>query len=291
VLVRAPLICVLVGVLAACGGSDEPSSSEDGVLARSSFKEVVDSELQQAGLGGEPGYGLKVRAQEGPNWIDLVLREAFAEYRRDPDRRDEIVAGIVDEAGRRLEEGVSQTVLGDVRGNVMPLLKARFDLRTYGFQPAETPYVAGLAVIYAVQRKNDFTIIRPEDVERWGLTMPELHELALDNLLRQTNREERLLCEPANGTELCGWASGDGYDATRMVVPELRRQIEREYGGDPALYAVPSETVFVALPLDLATHRNTEKLLKTKVERDFTTAKNPVSPELFVERNGKLVVF
>ena len=42
----------------------------------------------------------------------------------------------------------------------------------------------------------------------------------------------------------------DGYDATRMVVPGLRRQIVREYGGS-AVYAVPMDDVFVALPLEL----------------------------------------
>jgi cation diffusion facilitator CzcD-associated flavoprotein CzcO len=59
-----------------------------------------------------------------------------------------------------------------------------------------------------------------------------------------------------------GWASEDGYDATRMIVPELRRQIEDVYDG-PALYAVPMEHVFVALALRVATRENTEKALRT----------------------------
>lgn len=289
--IRAVVICVLVGALAACGGNDEPSASEDAVLAKSSFKETVSSALKQADLSGEPGYGLKVRAQEGPNWVDVALADAFAEYRKNPERREQIVAGLVDEARQRLNEGVSQTSFGDVRRDVMPVLEPRFKLRNYGFQPVQTPYVARLTVIYGVQRDDSFTVVRPRDVDRWGVALPKLHEVALDNLLRETNREQRLACEPSNGTELCGWASGDGYDATRMIVPELRRQIERVYDGDPAMYAVPTENVFVALPFDLATRRNTERLLKTKVEHDFAVGDNPVSPELFVERDGEVVVF
>ena len=105
----------------------------------------------------------------------------------------------------------------------------------------------------------------------------DLDRLALDNLARETREHEALLCED----ELCGWASGDGYDATRMIVPQLRRDIVEEIGA--AVYAVPQEDVFVALPIRLADR------IKARVQRDFAAAPNPISPEIFVERNGKLV--
>ena len=57
------------------------------------------------------------RAQEGPNWVDLALVRTtpFAEYRTDPERREQIVAASVDEARQRLDEGIAQTCFGDVR--------------------------------------------------------------------------------------------------------------------------------------------------------------------------------
>jgi hypothetical protein len=67
-----------------------------------------------------------------------------------------------------------------------------------------------------------------------------------------------------------------------MLPAELRAEIVRKIG--TAVYAVPRESVFVALPIKLA-HR-----IRDKVTRDFVTAPNPVSPDLFVERNGELVV-
>jgi hypothetical protein len=66
-----------------------------------------------------------------------------------------------------------------------------------------------------------------------------------------------------------------------MIVPQLRRDIVEEIG--PAVYAVPREDVFVALPVRL-----TERI-KARVQQDFAAAPNPISPEVFVERNGKLV--
>jgi uncharacterized protein YtpQ (UPF0354 family) len=286
---RALLVVLACALVAGCAGKDS-NKPEDASLVRATLKEAVASALREAGYEAEPGFGAKVRAEDGPNWVEVTLDAAVREYRKDPDRRDAVVQGVVRDARRRLQDGISALSFADARPWLMPILKPRFGLRTLDEAPAETPFVAGLAVVYAVQREHDFTLVTPADVARWGLALGEINGIAIGNLLRQTNREEKLLCEPSGGSELCGWASGDGYDATRMIVPGLRRQIEREYEA-PAVYAVPTEDVFVALPLSLAARKNTEKLLRIKVRRDFTTGEKPVSAELFVERDGKLVVF
>jgi hypothetical protein len=283
VLARVALICLVAVVfVASCGGGDP---GDDVVLAKSSFKEVVTSALRKAGFDAQQRFGLKVRVEDGANWVELVLDGPFAAYRREPDRRREIVAGLVRQAERRLADGVAAASFAEVRESIMPLLKPRFALRGLETKPAQTSFLGGLVVIYAVEREHDFTIVSRADARRWRTSAAQLHELALGNLLVQTNDEQRLLCEE----RLCGWASGDGYDATRMLVPELRRQIEREIGR--AIYAVPMEHVFVALPFRTATRKNTIELLRTKVLRDFTTADNPVSPALFVEQNGELALY
>lgn len=286
---RTLLTCALALALAVgCAGGDD-ASAEDPLLARSSFKEVVTSELKKAGLDAEGGFGAKVVVTEGLDRVDVVLDEPFAEYRREPDRREEILADLVAETKRRLGDGVSRLSFAEARGSLMPLLKPRFALRRLEEEPAQTAFLADLVVAYAVEREHDFTVVGRDDARRWRVSRARLHRIAVANLLRQTNTEQRLLCEPSGGQELCGWASGDGYDATRMIVPALRRQIEREIGR--AVYAVPMENVFVALPFGIATRKNTEKALRTKVLRDFTLAENPVSPKLFEERGGRLVLF
>jgi uncharacterized protein YtpQ (UPF0354 family) len=285
---RAVLIaCLLAASLAGCSGGD---SADGSTLAQSSFREVVVAEMKSAGIEAEPGIDLNVSASDGPNRVDLQLDEAFARYESDPARQDEIVAGLVDEAEQRLETGISEQSLDDVRADLMPLLKGTFELRTYGVEPAETDFPGNLSVIYVVDADDSFTVVQPEDVERWSTSVEELHEIAIGNLERETNANEKLLCEPSGNQELCGWASSDGYDATRMIVPGLRRQIVREYGG-PAVYAVPMENVFVALPVDLLEQGNRAQLFRQKVQSDFQNSEDPLSPETFVERDGKLVIW
>lgn len=288
---RAFLAACLLLLLAGCGGDGDGAEtmSGDRRLVRSSFEEIVAAELRSAGYEAAPGSEFTVTAHDGPNRIDVALDDAFARYRAAPEREEEIVGGVVEDAQARIEGGLSGSSLADVRADLMPLLKGRFELRTYGFRPAQTPFPGRLAVVYAVDGEDAFTLVRPEDVERWGTTVAELHELALDNLLAQTNEEEPLLCEPSGGQQLCGWASGDGYDATRMIVPELRDQIVEELGG-PAAYAVPMENVFIALALDVLESGDTEQLFRVKLQRDFQTSDDPLSPDIFVERGGELVL-
>jgi uncharacterized protein YtpQ (UPF0354 family) len=285
VLTRVATAAFLAALLVTAGCAGDGAAEAESLPQ---FEDAVVGALTQAGLEPGPTAGSGVRVHQGPNSAVLDLEPAYARYEQSPGDRDEIVAGVVAEAEERLEEGIAQLLLEDVGDNLMPLLKAPFELRTYVFETAQTPFPGRLAVVYAVDREDSFTLVTPTDVGRWGTTLEQVHELALANLLRRTNEEEALLCEPSGDAELCGWASGDGYDATRMIVPGLRRQIVREYGG-PAVYAVPMEHVFVALPRELFRGR-TEELFRLKVQRDFQTGEGPLSPDVFAERRGELEV-
>jgi uncharacterized protein YtpQ (UPF0354 family) len=283
----ALLACAVLATAAAGCGGEEAEAPE---LVPSAFKEVVLGALRQAELEPQPGYDLNVSAFAGPNRVDLAIGDEFDQYEADPARQEEIVAGIVEEARQRLEAGVDGLSLEDASENVMPLLQAPFDVRSFGFEPARTEAPGDLSVVYVVDTGDSMTVLTSEDVERWGTTPEELHELAVANLERRTDEDEPLLCEPSGAWELCGWSTSDGYDATRMIVPGLRRQIMREYDGSDAVYAVPMNNVFVALPRLAIEQSGSEELLRTKVERDFQTSDAPVSPELFVEQDGELVV-
>jgi uncharacterized protein YtpQ (UPF0354 family) len=260
------------------------STSSQGALSGRDFKnKVAAAIITGTDLQGDPGFGLTVDVSE-PDSLDtaqLVLDDAYKQYKADPDRQDEIVNGLVQQAVRRVKEGNSKRTFSEVSGQLMPMLKRRLDVSRIKNDPAVTRF-DDLDVIYAVQGDHYFTVATNDDLDRWGKSVGEIDSLAISNLEKRTNKEQKLLCEPSGGQKLCGWASGDGYDATRMLVPGLRRQIVKELGG-PAVYAVPLESVFVALTRDYA------QVIKGKVLQEFTTGKNPLSPKLFEERNGQLV--
>jgi uncharacterized protein YtpQ (UPF0354 family) len=264
--------------------STDDTGTTQGALSGRDFKnKVAAAILTGTELQGDPGFGLTVNVTEpdGLDTVQLVLDDAYKQYTSDPDKQDEIVDGLVQEAVRRMEEGNSKRSFSDVSDQLMPMLKRRIDVSRIKGGPVVRPF-HDLDVIYAVQGDHYFTVATKDDLDRWGKSRDEIDSLAISNLEKQTNKEQKLLCEPSGGQKLCGWASGDGYDATRMLVPGLRHQIVNELG-KPAVYAVPLESVFVALT------RNYAPVIKGKVLQEFTTGKNPLSPELFEERDGQLV--
>jgi uncharacterized protein YtpQ (UPF0354 family) len=272
------LALAFVAFVVACGGDDQGSAeplSEAGFAGKASAAIITGSELQAQPLQGDK---VVVASDASLDTFALPLGEAYADYKANPDRLDELLANVVDDAEATMERGNAKRSYADARDRVLPILKPITALRRIEDEPATTRLPGSMYVVYLVRQKDSTMAVREADLERWGHSVAEIHRAALDNLLRQTNREQPLKCEQ----KLCGWASGDGWDAPRMLVPELRRQIERKIG--PAVHAVPMESVYVALPIRLADR------IRAKVEHDFVTADSPVSKDLFVERGGELVV-
>jgi hypothetical protein len=280
--VRAALaLLALLAVLPAASGCNGESTASTQPLTETAFKDkvaaaiITGTDLDAATAGG---LTVNVAARTTLNTLSLQLTKPFAEYKAAPGRLDAIVSGLVENAETQMTEGNAKATFAEVRSLVLPVLKPGIVARRLTDEPASMSFPGNLHVVYVVQRPHAVLTVTQADAARWQRPPAEIHRIALDNLFRETRREQPLRCEQ----KLCGWASGDGYDAARMLVPELRRAIVREIG--PAVYAVPRESVYVALPIKLADR------IRGKVVRDFVTAPNPVSSDLFVERGGELVV-
>jgi uncharacterized protein YtpQ (UPF0354 family) len=266
-----------VAIVAACGGDDAPSAeplTEAGFADKAASAIITGSELSAE----RRGPNVAVASDASLDTFTLPLTKPYAQYEAAPERLDEILSGIVAEAESTMEAGNANASFAEARSRVFPILKPITALRGLEQEPATTEFPANLRVAYLVEGPGSLKAVRPADLDRWGRSLDEVHEIAVANLLRQTNRDEPLRCEE----ELCGWASGDGWDAARLLVPELRRQIVERIGR--SVYAVPQESVYVALPIKLANR------IRPRVEHDFVTADRPVSQDLFVERGGELVV-
>jgi len=280
--VRAVLILVAcLALLAAVSGCSDKSKASAQPLSVADFREKAAAAIiTGTDLKAEAGVGPKVdvTATGSLNTMSLGVEQAYAAYKRDPAKLGDILKRFAQDAKTRMARGNAAESFSSAKKLLFPILKPQTSFRRLAEQPVATTFPGELRVAYVVQRPHSFTLVTPADLARWKRSVAEVHRLALANLLRETHREQPLRCEE----KLCGWAAGDGYDAARFVVPELRAEIVRKIG--PAVYAVPRESVYVALPIKLAGR------IKDRVAHDFVTAPNPVSPDLFVERGGELVV-
>jgi uncharacterized protein YtpQ (UPF0354 family) len=269
-------------MLAAAVGCSDKDNAESGPLTVMSFRDkAAAAVITGSDLEGKPGYGAKVdvTSPTSLNTLSVGVEQSFAEYKRNPEELDAILQRFVSDVEERMERGNASDSFADARAHILPILKPKTSFRRLTDDPVTTAFPGELRVAYAVQRPDSFALVTSADLDRWKQSARQIDALARANLLEETNKEQPLRCEK----QLCGWASGDGFDAARLIIPELRAQIVRKIG--PAVYAVPRESVYVALPIRLADR------IKNQVVHDFVTAPNPVSRELFVERGGEVVVF
>jgi uncharacterized protein YtpQ (UPF0354 family) len=280
--VRAVLsLAALLALVAMAVGCSDKSNAQSEPLTVTSFRDKAAAAVTTGSdLEGKPGFGAKVdvTSPTSLNTFSVGVEKSFAEYKRNPQALDAVLKRFVDDVEARMAAGNKGESFADARAHILPILKPKATFRHIADRPVTTSFPGELRVAYAVQRPDSFTLVSDADLGRWKQSAREIDALARSNLLQETNKEQPLKCEE----KLCGWASGDGYDAARFIVPELRAQIVDKIG--PAVFALPRESVYVALPIKLADR------IKDKVVRDFVTAPNPVSRDLFVERDGEVVV-
>jgi uncharacterized protein YtpQ (UPF0354 family) len=277
------LVALCALLIPACRGGSDGATTTQALGSRDFKAKAIGAIASGSDLHAEPGFGLKLDVSKPDSFSTLVvpLDDAYKRYQASSADQQAVLTSLVEDAEKRMDEGNSGRSFSQVEHDLLPVLKRRSVVATSTDDPAVKPF-DDLSVIYGVQRPDSFTVVTKDDLKRWGRSVEELDGVAIANLEKETNAKQKLLCEPSGGQKLCGWASGDGYDATRMLVPGLRRQIADALGG-PAVYAVPLESVFVALA------RNYADVIKNTVLQQFTTGENPLSPELFVERDGRLV--
>jgi len=173
------------------GGTGTATSTGDdtttqGALSERDFKnKVAAAIITGTELQGDPGFGLTVNVSEpdGLDTVQLVLDDAYKQYTSDPDRQDEIVEGLVQEAARRMQEGNSKRSFSAVSDQLMPMLKRRVDVSRIKDGPAVKPF-DDLDVIYGVQGDHYFTVATKDDLDRWGKSVGEIDLVALASILR-----------------------------------------------------------------------------------------------------------
>lgn len=128
-----------------------------------------------------------------------------------------------------------------------------------------------------------YAYIGPEDLQRWGQSAVDAIEIGKRNVFR-ANRSIPLNVIPGV-TPLLVIQTGDGYDAARILSPEIREAIIGRFAAETsepeeeAYVGIPNRDFLIAWPVgtDLELH---EQLCET-VARDAEKQSHPLSNRVF----------
>jgi hypothetical protein len=141
------------------------------------------------------------------------------------------------------------------------------------------PFVAGLVIGYAIDNDRTISYVSRERFRRWGVSMEQLHETAIENLVaRSQSMPAHAAQEQEDGPiYLILFQSMDGYDASRLLLPGLHERL-REYLGSPFAAAVPSRDALMCFRDDPATLQR----LRPQIEDCYKQMPNQVSDQLYL---------
>jgi uncharacterized protein YtpQ (UPF0354 family) len=167
-----------------------------------------------------------------------------------------------------------------VRDRLLPMLKSEqwvqeapghLDVLRVEFAP-------GLVICFAVDEPTRVAYVTRQMVESWDVPVERVQEVAQDNLAaRQSGLELTVL----NGDDGRPFAiainSGDGYDATRLVLPSVREALEEQLG-EEYLVGLPNRDFLIAFaPRDMEVQAG----IIRQVKQDYHKMNHPITPIIY----------
>ena len=166
----------------------------------------------------------------------------------------------------------------DISDRILPILVGRGGEEAAARELITQPLVADLAVGYVIDGDRTIAYIPKIALDRWKIDVDELHDVALANL---TNRSEQMAAHAATDetgeVSLVLFQTGDGYDASRLLLPGLHKRL-REHLGSPFAAAVPNRDILLCFREDEPTVRN----LRGQIATDFRTMPHQITDALLL---------
>jgi uncharacterized protein YtpQ (UPF0354 family) len=105
-------------------------------------------------------------------------------------------------------------------------------------------FLADLIIVYTIDEERSVAFINEDHLERWSITEQELHARALVNLQARTN-EVRFTTTGTGEQRLFIYSTGDGYDATRLLLTEMLTQWAKSLPGR-LIVGIPNRDFLIA---------------------------------------------
>lgn len=266
-----------------------PAGNGNGhVLTRDQFAQYVEQRLatlDEVEMIQRADVELIVRVRGGD--FRLGLENFYTTYTQNPAQLDAVVATLI-----RTLQGFnpdrSTQSFADLRERVYPMLKPIALLATVRDRQLPMlvyrPFLADLIVAYVIDEAESVAYINENHLETWQIDEQSLHDQALANLRRRTFDATAYTTAGEGAQRLFIFNSQDGYDATRLLLPELLEQWRAQLPGKLVI-GIPNRDFLIAFS-------DADRTILTNVARQiqFDSAQRAygLTDQLFTLINGEV---
>jgi hypothetical protein len=166
----------------------------------------------------------------------------------------------------------------ELKDRVLPMVISEERADGTHHQTWNQPLVAGLRVAYAIDSDRSIAYVPVAQFEAWNITAEQLHEAAIENLVARSEAMNAQAAKDESGRiNLILFQAGDGYDASRILLPSLHERL-REHLGSPFAAAIPNRDILLCFRND----EPTVGWVRSQVEVDYQRMPHQVTNRLFL---------
>lgn len=195
------------------------------LLDEEEFGDLVEERLEELGGVEELSRdGMEVRFRWHGRVVVSELEHFYRAYRRSPDQLGSILETL-EGAVRSFAPDRGPELWDELEERVYPMIKPiamLAEVAERGLpQLAFRPFLADLMICYVVDEPESVAYVNEDHLKAWQVLETTLHNTALDNLRKKTLQPGMAQVIGAGDQMLCIYATGDGYDAARILLGDV----------------------------------------------------------------------
>lgn len=165
-----------------------------------------------------------------------------------------------------------------LKQRIMPMiLPAQFCEEAYETVVSQ-PLIEGLRVAYAIDSDRTISYIAKKLFDGWEISMDDLHEQAIDNLVTRSEEMHANVAQDDEGNvTLIILSQRDGYDSARILLPTLHERLS-EHLGSPFIAAIPHRDILLCFRND----GETVDRLAPQISEDYSKMPHQVTDQLLL---------
>jgi len=145
-------------------------------------------------------------------------------------------------------------------------------------QLVQQPFVADLKIVYALDSDRTISYIQRSMVNQWNITDEDLHEIAIENLVKRSDAIAAQAAQNEDGQiDLILFQTLDGYDAARLLLPTLHDRL-KEHLGSPFCAGIPNRDILLCF----RNEDQTVSRLREQIAKDFGQMPHQVTAQLLL---------
>lgn len=199
--------------------------------------------------------------------------------KHEPERGTEIVEHYLDQLLFGGDDDISRMSFDIAKTKIMPRIQPVSIFNHLSkIMVAHIPFVNDTVIVFVIDLPQKTVSITTEQLDHWRITVEEANEIARKNLSNYKPSLAFQTVESKEGGIAAIFSEQDGYDAARLLLPDVREMMEGKLGKD-FYVAIPGRDMFLAFS---SSHPAMTKRLKKRIIEDHTRLPYPISEHLFL---------